>query len=504
MNSKLKKFFYSPIFVMALSASTAVCTYKVMGSDFTNHTETQQKKTAAEEGNSAFPFHNAAYEPGYTPASVGNAPDLTMAAEKAVKAVVHIRVEAERSVNQQMIDPFEFFFGNGQAFSQPRSQAVVGFGSGVIISDDGYIITNSHVVKGSNKITVTLSDNRSFEAKLVGADAGSDVALIKVKAKDLPTLPIGNSDNLKLGEWVLAVGNPFNFTSTVTAGIVSAKSRNTVSDDPKNPRVESFIQTDAAINRGNSGGALVNAAGELVGINSMIFSETGNYAGISFAIPITLAAKIVSDLKTYGTVQRAVMGFVGTDVTEELAKEKKLKVNEGVYVADFAEISAVYAAGIEKNDVITAINGQTIKNFGELQGILGRFRPGDTIQVTVNRSGETKQYSVKLKNAEGNTRIVSEKDMLAELGAEFETLSDKVKRSYGIPYGVRVKNIKNGGKFAQAGVKNDFIMLSINDQPVYDTQSIKRMVEEARQRSNRGFYIRGFYTNGNVYNYLIK
>ena len=274
---------------------------------------------------SEYGFQNTAYAVGSR--QLGNAPDLTPAAESSVKAVVHIKVKKTQQVReQQMIDPFEFFFG-GDPRGSRRSEPVMGYGSGVIISNDGYIMTNNHVVDGGDELSVTLHDNRTFKAKLVGSDPSSDIALIKVEAKDLPTIPFGNSDNLRLGEWVLAVGNPFNLTSTVTAGIVSAKSRPAASGDQLG--VASFIQTDAAVNPGNSGGALVNASGELVGINTMIYSQTGNYAGYSFAVPINIAAKVVSDIKKYGAVQRGMLGVVGADVTSELVQKEGLKVNEG-------------------------------------------------------------------------------------------------------------------------------------------------------------------------------
>ena len=298
-------------------------------------------------------FQNTALSMGSRP--VGNAPDLTPAAESSVKAVVHIKVKKIQQVReQQMIDPFEFFFGGDPRGSRQHSEPVVGYGSGVIISNDGYIMTNNHVIDGGDELSVTLHDNRTFKAKIVGADPSSDIALIKVEGKDLPTIPFGNSDNLRLGEWVLAVGNPFNLNSTVTAGIVSAKSRSTASTGNQ-LEVSAFIQTDAAVNPGNSGGALVNAAGELIGINTMIYSQTGNYAGYSFAVPINIAAKVVSDIKKFGSVQRGLLGVAGQDVSAELVQKEGLKVNEGFYVADFAEISAALAAGIEKGDVIVAI-----------------------------------------------------------------------------------------------------------------------------------------------------
>ncbi|KGN99730.1 deoxyribonuclease HsdR [Porphyromonas macacae] len=505
--NKILKVFGLALGVIGLSAATTVGTYKWMQSKTSSKEFANSMQTALPEGTNTlnkYGFQNAALESGYKPASVTAAPNLVEAAEKAVQAVVHIRVEGQRSMSRRYIDPFEYFFGNGNPFAERQMQPVVGFGSGVIVSSDGYIITNNHVIDNGDKISVTLNDNRTFSAKLIGTDPATDIAVIKIEGEKFPSIPFGNSDNLQVGEWVLAVGNPFNFTSTVTAGIVSAKSRNTYPDSSKGPKVESFIQTDAAVNRGNSGGALVNAAGELVGINSMIFSETGNYAGISFAIPITIAAKVAQDLKTYGNVQRAVLGFSGTNVTDELIKEKGLKVNEGVFVADFSEISAVYAAGIEKNDVITAIDGQKIKDFGELQGIISRYRPGDVINVTVDRFGQKKDFSVSLKNKHGNTKIIPQFSGLSEMGIKLRELSGKLKRTYGVSYGVEVTEVTKEGKFAKAGVKKGFIVLSINDQPVYNINNMEKMLSTAEDRGINKLYVRGFYPNGNVYTYLIQ
>ena len=392
---------------------------------------------------SEYGFQNTAYALGSR--QLGNAPDLTPAAESSVKAVVHIKVKKTQQVReQQMIDPFEFFFG-GDPRGSRRSEPVMGYGSGVIISNDGYIMTNNHVVDGGDELSVTLHDNRTFKAKLVGSDPSSDIALIKVEAKDLPTIPFGNSDNLRLGEWVLAVGNPFNLTSTVTAGIVSAKSRPAASGDQLG--VASFIQTDAAVNPGNSGGALVNASGELVGINTMIYSQTGNYAGYSFAVPINIAAKVVSDIKKYGAVQRGMLGIVGADVTSELVQKEGLKVNEGFYVADFAEISAALAAGLEKGDVITAIDGHRIISFAQLQEQISRFRPGDTVSVTVNRKGSEKTFKVTLRNKEGGSKLLQKSassDADSRLGASLKELSAGELRNYGLSYGLVVESLRSG------------------------------------------------------------
>ncbi len=446
-------------------------------------------------------FQNAAL----TPRTVGSAPDLVPAAESSVKAVVHIKVQqAQQPEQRQMLDPFEFFFG-GDPRSQAR-QARIAFGSGVIISQDGYIMTNNHVVAGSEEITVTLNDNRTFKAKLIGRDPGSDIALIKIEGKDLPTIPFGDSDKLRLGEWVLAVGNPFNLTSTVTAGIVSAKSRSTAAAGDQ-LEVSAFIQTDAAVNSGNSGGALVNAAGELVGINTMIYSQTGNYAGYSFAVPINIAAKVVSDIKNYGTVQRGVLGVAGSEITEELIKKEGLKVNSGFYVADFAEISGALAAGIEKGDVIVAIEGHKISSFGQLQEQVSRFRPGDTIKVTVNRKGAEKTFAVKLRNKEGGASILKQNSSSvdARLGAKIRQLETAQLRNYGLSYGLVVESL-SAGSLKRAGVREGFVLLTANDSPLRSIADLNRAFgSSAQARRTRGVVLRGFYPeSGDIVSYVVE
>ena len=446
-------------------------------------------------------FQNAAL----TPRTVGSAPDLVPAAESSVKAVVHIKVQqAQQPEQRQMLDPFEFFFG-GDPRSQAR-QARIAFGSGVIISQDGYIMTNNHVVAGSEEITVTLNDNRTFKAKLVGRDPGSDIALIKIEGKDLPTIPFGDSDKLRLGEWVLAVGNPFNLTSTVTAGIVSAKSRSTAAAGDQ-LEVSAFIQTDAAVNSGNSGGALVNAAGELVGINTMIYSQTGNYAGYSFAVPINIAAKVVSDIKSYGTVQRGVLGVAGSEITEELIKKEGLKVNSGFYVADFAEISGALAAGIEKGDVIVAIEGHKVSSFGQLQEQVSRFRPGDTIKVTVNRKGVEKTFAVKLRNKEGGASILKQNSTSvdARLGAKIRQLETAQLRNYGLSYGLVVESL-SAGALKRAGVREGFVLLTANDSPLRSIADLNRAFGSSGQaRRTRGVVLRGFYPeSGDIVSYVVE
>lgn len=500
--------------VAIVSVGASMATYRYMHSQGLSTGSSQDlditlRNTSQEAAHS---FHNTSMA---IPASQrGFAPDLTEAAERSVQAVVHIKVEGEReTTTQQMIDPFEFFFG-GQGGARRQIQPVIGYGSGVIISSDGYIITNNHVIDSSNKISVTLDDKREFTAKLVGTDPNTDIALIKIEAKDLPSIPFGDSDKIRLGEWVLAVGNPLNLTGTVTAGIISAKGRSTARSDGRGfNKVESFIQTDAAVNSGNSGGALVNAQGELIGINTMIYSQTGSFAGYSFAVPINMAAKVVEDIKRFGTVQRGLLGISGMDVSADLAKKEGLKVNKGVYVAEFAEISAALASGIEVGDVITAINGQSINDFGQLQGEIGRYRPGDTLEVTIDRKGTKRSYKVTLRNQEGGQGLLKESTQAIpkQLGAVIKPLDAAKLRSYGLSYGLLVEKVTKGGLLGNAGVHEGYIILTAGNTPVRTMADLNKAIEAAKSSNNSSRYapagtlrIRGFYPlNGDVVSYNI-
>lgn len=484
--------------IVVLSVAASAVTVKVMTpKGLSEDTYTPNHEISA----SAHGFENTAL--AIAPRQLGSAPDLTEAAERSVKAVVHIKVEGERSVSTQGIDPFEFFFGGRSP--QAQTQPVIGYGSGVIISNDGYIMTNNHVIDNGNKISVTLEDNRTFSAKLVGTDPNTDIALLKIDAKDLPTIPFGDSDKLRLGEWVLAVGNPFNLTGTVTAGIVSAKARTTAKTSGRGLNVESFIQTDAAVNSGNSGGALVNAQGELVGINTMIYSQTGNYAGYSFAVPINIAGKVVEDIKKYGTVQRGLLGIAGSDVDADLAKKEGLKVNKGVFVGDFAEISAALAAGIEKGDVITAINGASVDDFGQLQSEISRYRPGDVVSVSIDRKGSKKTFKVTLKNKDGNERVIREQNTNSDkLKASLKALEPQQLRSYGLSYGVQVSKLQ-AGPLRKAGIQDGFIILTANDRPIRSISDLNKVIGEAQVSRNKSLYIRGFYPNsGDVASYNVE
>lgn len=464
----------------------------------TNDSNTATSEQVASLNPNEFGFLNTAL-PFNSTTSIGSAPDLTPAAEASVHSVVHIKVQGEQTVQGGYMDPFEFFFGGGNGFNGNSSRPVVGYGSGVIISSDGYIITNNHVIEDMDKIEVTLNDNRTFKAKKIGSDPASDIALLKIDAKDLPTIPFGNSDALKVGEWVLAVGNPFNLTSTVTAGIVSAKARPAGQTNDGQSKIGGFIQTDAAVNAGNSGGALVNARGELVGINTMIYSQTGSYSGYSFAVPINTAAKVVSDIKKYGTVQRAVLGIAGSDVTSELKEAKNLKANSGAYVADFSEVSAAYAAGLEKGDVIVAADGRDIKSFAELQSLIAMKNPSDKVRLTVNRNGNIKNFTVTLKNTEGNENIIKGSDLNKVLGATLKELPQQTRRGYGISYGLVVDDLSNG-KLRSAGIKKGFIILSVNNVAIRTVNDFRKVVDtvQRQQRGNRTLSIRGLYPNSQV------
>lgn len=430
-------------------------------------------------------------------------PDFTKAAENSVHAVVHIKStvksQAPAQGRQRAIDPFEYFFGfgdRGQDFGTP--QPSVGFGSGVIISKDGYIVTNNHVIDKANEIEVTLNDNRKFTAKLIGTDPQTDIALLKIEGNEFAYIPFGNSDNLKVGEWVLAVGNPFNLTSTVTAGIVSAKGRGGIGANSGD--IQSFIQTDAAINRGNSGGALVNTNGELVGINTAIYSQTGDFAGYGFAVPISIAGKVVADIKEYGTVQRAVLGVMIQDIS--VAKEanpdktKGLKANEGAYVGGFAEMSPAKQAGLEEGDVITAINGVKVKGVSELQDQVNRFRPGDKVKVDIIRGSSTKTYDVTLKNSSGNTSVVKKGDGIAAVGAAFKELSADKKKDLGVSYGVEVAGVDNGGKFYKEGISKGFIIQKINNQPVSSPSQVENIITSTAGSQDKVLFISGITPSG--------
>ena len=431
----------------------------------------------------------------------GQPVDLTYAAEKTVNSVVYIKVTTnsrERTV--EYYDPFEDFFGdffgNGRSNggrSQRRYQTPPrhGAGSGVIISTDGYIVTNNHVVEEADELMVKLNDNREFKARIIGMDKNTDLALIKIEGEDLPAISIGNSDNLKVGEWVLAIGNPFSLTSTVTAGIVSAKAR-TLGASAEG--IESFIQTDAAINPGNSGGALVNARGELVGINAMIYSQTGSYAGYGFAIPTSIMNKVVDDLKKYGTVQRALLGISGQDVSIYIDAQKAkgndvdLGTVTGVYVAEVSADGAAAAADLKAGDVILSIDGKTIDKFGELQEALVNHRPGDKVTVTYMRDKKKHTATLTLRNIQGTTAMVETVDT-DEIGVALRPLSENEKKELNLSHGLVVSAIRDG-KMKEAGVTKGIIIMQVNDRKMNTTEDFEQAVKEANMSSDRVLWIR--------------
>lgn len=440
--------------------------------------------------------------------------DLTAAAETSVNSVVYIKVVTGGQTQTVTVqDPFEDFFGDFFGFGgggrgrgqqrqiqTPKREAA---GSGVIISKDGYIVTNNHVVRDANEITVKLNDNREYAARIIGLDETTDLALIKVDAKDLPAIVIGNSDDLKLGQWVLAVGNPFNLTSTVTAGIVSAKARSLGANG-----IESFIQTDAAINQGNSGGALVNEKGELVGINAMLYSQTGSYSGYGFAIPTTIMNKVVADLKEFGVVQRALLGVSGTDVTNYIDSEKA-KDNEvdlgtvtGVYVSEVQEGSAAEEAGLKKGDVVTKVNGKKVSKMAEMQEVLSQYRPGDKASVTYMRDKKEYTKTVTLRNSQGNTTVMKEVEF-DDYGVELTPVTQKERGTYDITYGLLISNIKKG-KLQDAGLTKGMIILMVNDEKMKTVEDWEDMVKNTNKSKDRTLWIRALTPSGRKASFVVE
>ena len=424
--------------------------------------------------------------PAVASAPAGQPVDLTYAAEKALPSVVYIKntqnsklqtVEYSDPFEDFFSDPFGGFFGRGQGNGGRRQRQVqtpkrTAAGSGVIISADGYIVTNNHVVDGADELMVTLNDNKEYSARIIGADATTDLALIKIDAKNLPAIVIANSDNAKVGEWVLAVGNPLGLNNTVTAGIVSAKART------MGQGVSSMIQTDAAINQGNSGGALVNVRGELIGINAMLASPNGSNIGYGFAIPTSIMNKVVDDLKQYGNVQRAMIGIQGSDVNDyvDMEKEKGNEVDlgtmEGIYIANVVDDGAAAEAGLEKGDVITHIDGQKVTKFGELTNIIAQKRPGDKITISYLRDND-----------------------IDVLGGQFRAITDQQKEQLNIGYGLEVLKV-NGGKLKDAGVPKGFIIQRINDESIKSIDDLQKVVKDASTSKEPVLYIQGIYPTG--------
>ena len=449
---KTTKFALGAIALIAVSAGVAgVTSYAILQSKDTKNA------SFYDEFKTATPASFAALD-----ASKMQPVDLTQAAESSLNSVVHIMAvqHSKTKMIQTQPDIFDFFFGDGRGRQQQvQTPEQRGFGSGVIISKDGYIVTNNHVIDDADEISVKLHDGREMKGRVIGTDASTDLALVKIEGDDFPAIPVGDSDALKVGEWVLAVGNPFNLGSTVTAGVVSAKARSLRAND-----VESFIQTDAAINKGNSGGALVNARGELVGINAMLYSPTGTYSGYGFAIPTSIMTKVVTDLKQYGTVQRALLGIAGRDMgreeyPEEMRKEQKeLGIGYGVQV-------------IEVQDV----DGEKVETMAALQGILAKKRPGDKVKVKVFRDKKDQEFTITLKNAQGNTKVVKKADMEI-LGAAFREVPAELKRQLNLGYGVQVTGVSDG-RMADSGIRKGFIILKANGEQLRTVDDLEEVMK---------------------------
>lgn len=436
-------------------------------------------------------------------------PNFVEVAERTIDGVVNIRTEkAVRMSQERFFDPFEFFFGipsqrdpRQEGRSRQEAPKQVDIGSGVIISRDGYIVTNNHVIDGADDVYVTTNSNEEYKAKVVGTDPSTDLALIKIESgKELTAIPFGNSDDLRVGEWVLAIGNPFNLRSTVTAGIVSAKGR-AAGSGQGSLQVGSFIQSDVAVNPGNSGGALVNMAGELIGINTMIYSSTGNYAGISFAIPTSIVHKVVSDLKEYGTVQRAVLGIAGTNITSAATEKYDLKVSQGALVMEVADRSSAKQAGLTEGDVITSVDGHSISTMSDLQEAISTHKPGDKVRMSVDRKGKAMTIDLVLKNSEGNTDAVTRIDE-SSIGAAFLELSDKEMSDLGISYGVKVVGVDRDGKFFRAGIRKGDVILAVNNLRVSKKDDVEKVVSDVvKSSSDKVLFVKLLNTNGRI-NYV--
>lgn len=478
--------------VVALSAATTLATLRVA--------DTISSDNLSEATHSTSPFSENAATDALFAASVVPAeyPDLTYAAENAVKAVVNI-VATKQVEGRQYFDPFFEFFGYPQGGTQQR-EAKAG-GSGVIISEDGYIVTNNHVIEGATKLRVTLPDGRAFDAKTIGTDPATDVALIKIDASGLPTLPFGSSDDLRLGEWVLAIGYPMELQSTITAGIVSAKARQLGALNNRYG-IESFIQTDAAVNPGNSGGALVNTRGELVGINTIIKTSTGSYVGYSFAVPETIVRKVVVDLKESGVVQRAVLGIsfraIDQQFIDELGDDSDIKEIGGIYVASVSEGGAASEAGLRKGDVILSVDGVAVNDSATFLEQIGKRRPGDEITLKLRRGEKEISTKATLQNKAGETSLLSPEsvDVEAVLGGQFETISEKSAKALDIRGGVQVVKIKQGGLLERARIKEGYIITHINDRQIRSIDDLARLTDKIRS-------IDGVYPNGRASSYMI-
>ncbi len=429
--------------------------------------------------------------------------DFTQSAQAAIPAVVHIKTKtnAKQVTNSTpRKNPFSDFFGDDDMFNQlfggsrgyiPEQRAS---GSGVLISSDGYILTNNHVVADADVVTVSLSNKKTYTAKVIGRDAAYDIAVIKVDATNLPYLLYGNSDNVKVGQWVLAIGYPLNLETTVTAGIVSAKARTLGLNKQKagNMAVESYIQTDAAVNQGNSGGALFDTEGKLIGINSAIASPTGFYSGYSYAIPVNIAQKVVDDIIKYGTVQRAYLGVSYVDAGD-LSPEEKTKNNipaevTGIYVNEAVPDGGAYSAGIRKGDIIKSINNTNLQSGAEMQDQISRFKPGDKINIGYIRNNKEMATTVILKNKSGNISMVKQAEAMDKLGADLATLDERRAKEYGVSGGVVVKRIKEGPLNDQTRMKDSFVIVKVDDKDVKTTDDLNKAIADKKTVTLSGFY----------------
>lgn len=423
-------------------------------------------------------------------------PDLTYAAENAVKAVVNIENIQQRQVARGGGNPLYEFFGVPEGYGQPQTRQLRSGGSGVIISPDGYIVTNNHVIENASELKVKLNDNRIFDATIIGSDPSTDVALIKIEAEGLPTLAFGNSDDLRLGEWVLAIGSPFDLQSTITAGIVSAKGRNLHSHgDNGKMDIQSFIQTDAAVNMGNSGGALVNTRGELVGINTALTSPTGTFTGYSFAVPVSIVQKVVVDLKEYGVVQRAMIGIsfieLNPDILDKMEQAgERIDTNEseGLYVAELVAGGGAEAAGLRPGDVITEIDGQKTTSGPAFQEYVAKRRPNDKVDLTVKRDGSVKHFEVVLRNMAGKAELLQKNTVFAidALGGTFGEVSARDAREWNVDGGVVVRSVEPGGLMSKNRIRRGFVITEINGTPVRSVNDLRKVT--GRIESVEGVY----------------
>ena len=490
----MKRDVLSYLAIAAVSAVTSVATIAIA----TNNNDERHPEAVTTISDNPFSTNHAVDTQFASAVVRSEYPDLTYAAENAVKAVVNIQATVTMESRSYPRDPFFEFFGYPQGGMQREAQAG---GSGVIISEDGYIVTNNHVVNNATKLRVTLHDGRAFDAKVIGTDPATDVALIKIEAEGLPTLPFGSSDDLRLGEWVLAIGYPMNLQSTITAGIVSAKARQLGAIDG-NSGIESFIQTDAAVNPGNSGGALVNTRGELVGINTIIKTSTGSYVGYSFAVPESIVRKVVVDLKESGVVQRAVLGIsyraVDQMFIDDMGEQTGIDKIGGIYVASVVEDGAASKAGIRKGDVITKVNDTEVNDSAIFLEQIGKRRPGDSIDIELRRGNKVIKTSATLQNRAGETSLLAKEsvDVAKALGAKLKDAPTELCEALDIRGGVQVTAVTSGGVLARCRVKEGYIITHINDRAISSLEDINRLTEKITS-------IDGIYPNGRASSYML-